>query len=59
MIKKITTLVSDNRKVVIRKALVLTGIALGIVAGTLLVKPEEEETIVGEVVIEEETIISK
>ena len=48
MIKKITTLVYDNRKVVIRKALVLTGIALGIVAGTLLVKPDED-VIIGEV----------
>lgn len=48
MIKKITTLVSTNRKVVARKALVLTGIALGIVAGALLVKPDED-VIIGEV----------
>jgi hypothetical protein len=48
MIKKITTLVSNNRKVVARKALVLTGITLGIIAGTLLVKPDED-VIIGEV----------
>lgn len=40
MIKKITTLVSTNRNAVIRKGLVLGGIALGVVAGALLAKPE-------------------
>lgn len=57
MIKKITTLVSTNKKVIVRKALVLSGIALGLVAGALLVKPEEQILIVGETVenTEEET----
>jgi peroxiredoxin len=55
-IKKITTLVSDNRKVIVRKGLVLTGVVLGIVAGALMVKPEEDAVIVGEVVTEETVI---
>lgn len=57
MIKKITTLVSTNKKVIVRKALVLSGVALGLVAGALLVKPEDTIVIVGETVetSEEET----
>lgn len=56
MIKKITTLVSTNRKVIARKALILGGVALGIVAGALLVKPEDEVIIVvGETVEENST----
>jgi hypothetical protein len=50
MIKKITTLVATNKKTLARKALVLSGIALGLVAGALLVKPEEQILIVGETV---------
>lgn len=57
MIKKITTLVTTNRKVIARKVLILGGVALGIVAGALLVKPEDETiTIVGETVEEETTV---
>lgn len=48
MIKKITTLVNENKKVLIRKTLILGGVALGIVAGALLVKPDED-IIIGEV----------
>jgi len=56
MIKKITTLVSTNRQVIARKALIIGGVALGIVAGALLVKPEEETLVlVGETVEEETT----
>ena len=53
MIKKITTLVSTNRKVIARKVLFIGGVALGIVAGALLVRPEDETIIVGETVEEE------
>lgn len=55
MIKKITTLVATNRNVIARKALLVGGIALGLVAGALLVKPEGELTIVGETVEEDST----
>jgi hypothetical protein len=55
MIKKITTLVSTNRQVIARKALIIGGVALGIVAGALLVKPEEETLIVVGETVEEET----
>lgn len=48
MIKKITTLVSTNRRVIARKALVIGGVALGLVAGALLVKPDET-IVIGEV----------
>jgi len=54
MIKKITTLVTTNRNVIARKALLVGGIALGLVAGALLVKPESEIVIVGETVEEDE-----
>lgn len=57
MIKRITTLVSTNRKAIARKVLVLGGITLGLVAGALLVKPEEDTlVIVGETVEEETTV---
>jgi len=55
MIKKITTLVSTNKQIIARKALLVGGIALGLVAGALLVKPEEE-IVVGEVVEENGSI---
>ena len=55
MIKKITTLVSTNRNIIARKALLVGGIALGLVAGALLVKPEEEIIIIGETVDEDST----
>lgn len=48
MIKNISTLVSTNRKAIARKALVLSGVALGLVAGALLVKPEDQIVIIGE-----------
>jgi hypothetical protein len=56
MIKRITTLVNENRKTVLRKTLVLGGITLGIVAGALLAKPEGEVVIVDEKVEETSTI---
>jgi hypothetical protein len=56
MIKKITTMVSTNRQVIARKALIIGGVALGIVAGALLIKPEEETiVVVGETVEDEST----
>lgn len=58
MIKKITTLVSSNKKVVIKKVLMFGGVALGIVAGALLVKPDET-IIISEVVDGEFTISEK
>ena len=51
-INKITSLVSTNRKVIVRQILVVGGVALGIVAGALLAKPDEEIIIVGETVEE-------
>lgn len=47
MIKNITTLVTTHRKAIARKALVIGGVALGLVAGALLVKPDET-IIIGE-----------
>lgn len=58
MIKKITTLVNENKKVIVRKALIFGGVALGIVAGALLVKPDET-IIISEVVEGEFTISEK
>lgn len=49
MIKKITTLINENRRVIIRKALIVGGITLGIVAGALLAKPDED-IVIGEIV---------
>ena len=45
MIKKITTLVSTNKKAIAKKVLIVGGIALGLVAGALLVKPDETVSI--------------
>ncbi len=56
MIKKITTLVNTNRNAILRKSLVLGGIALGVVAGALLAKPEGEFKIEDEKVEETTTI---
>lgn len=58
MIKKITTLVNENKKVILRKVLIMGGITLGIVAGALLVKPDED-IIIGDVVDGEFTISEK
>jgi hypothetical protein len=58
MIKKITTLVNENKNAIIRKTLIIGGVALGIVAGALLVKPDED-VIIGEVVDGEFTIREK
>lgn len=58
MIKKITTLVNENKKVVVRRVLIFGGVALGIVAGALLVKPDET-IIISEVVEGEFTITEK
>lgn len=58
MIKKITTLVNENKNAIIRKTLILGGVALGIVAGALLVKPDED-VIIGEVVDDGFTIREK
>jgi hypothetical protein len=59
MIKKITTLVSTNKKAITRKVLIYGGVALGIVAGALLVKPDEDivisEVVEGEFTISERT----
>jgi hypothetical protein len=55
MIKKITTMVSTNRQVIARKALIIGGVALGIVAGALLIKPEEETIVVVGETVEDET----
>ena len=38
MIKKITTLASTHKKTIAKKVLIVGGIALGLVAGALLVK---------------------
>lgn len=45
MIKKITTLVSTNKKAIAKKVLIVGGIALGLVAGALLVKPDDTVSI--------------
>lgn len=58
MIKKITTLVSTNKRVIVRKVLIFGGVALGIVAGALLVKPDED-VVIGEIVDGEFTISEK
>lgn len=56
MVKKITTLISENKKALTRKALIVGGVALGLIAGALLTKPEEETIlIVGETVDDEKT----
>lgn len=55
MIKKITTLVNDNRRTIIRKSLVIGGAALGLVAGALLARPDV--VIEGETVEEETTTV--
>lgn len=55
VIKKITTLVSENKKNVARKVVFIGGIALGLVATALLTRSEEETVlIVGETVEEED-----
>ena len=48
-IKKITTLVNENKSAIAKRVLIVTGVALGIVAGALLVKPDED-VVIGEVV---------
>jgi hypothetical protein len=56
MIKKITTLVNTNRRAIVRKSLVVGGIAFGVVAGALLAKPETAFTLEDEKVETTETI---
>lgn len=56
MIKKITTLVNTNKHAIVRKGLVLGGIAFGVVAGALLAKPETAFTLEDEKVEETKTI---
>lgn len=53
MIKKITTLVNENRNAVIKKGLIFGGAVLGLVAGAMLAKPDV--VVEGEVVEVEET----
>lgn len=55
MIKKITTLVNENRNAVIKKSLIFGGAVLGLVAGAMLARPDV--VVEGEVVetVEEET----
>jgi len=59
MIKKITTLVSTNKKAILRKSLIWGGLATGLIAGALLVKPDEDiiisEVVEGEFTISERT----
>lgn len=55
MIKNITTLVTTNRKAIVKKLLVVGGVTLGLVAGTLLAGKPEDAVLVGETV-EDDTL---
>ena len=57
-IKKITTLANENKKVILRKTLIVAGVAIGVVAGAMLVKPDED-IVIGEVVDGSFTISEK
>lgn len=46
MLKKITTTISSNHKAIARKAVVLTGVTLGIVIGMLLNKVDDDPDMV-------------
>lgn len=56
-IKKITTLVNENKKAILRKIVIGAGITAGLAAGVVLAQPKNEDAylVEGEVV-EEETI---
>lgn len=58
-IKKITTLANENKKVILRKSLIVAGVAIGVVAGAMLVKPEDDGIVIGEVVDGSFTISEK
>lgn len=51
MLKKITTIISTNKNVLVRKAVVMGGVVLGIGIGLLLTKVEDPDM----VIIEEES----
>jgi len=57
-IKKITTLANENKKIILRKSLIVAGVAIGVVAGAMLVKPDED-IVIGEVVDGSFTISEK
>lgn len=54
-IKKITTLVNENKRAVLRQVLIIGGVTAGLVGGALLSRNDEDAVIEAEVV-EEETI---
>lgn len=52
MFKKITTIITANPKVLARKALVLTGVTLGIGIGILLNKVEDPDMVIVEELVD-------
>lgn len=55
MLKKVTTVISQNKNDILRKALVLGGITAGMAISTLLNKTNEPQIIVQEEVTDVET----